>query len=77
MKMTYDPEVDALYIRLREGRFECMNVRVSEDVAFDIGPEGVIVGIEVLDATRTLGIDGPIRIDADGVQLPARIGTAA
>ena len=37
MKISYDPEIDALYIRLREGRHECRTVRLSEEVALNIG----------------------------------------
>jgi uncharacterized protein YuzE len=29
MKITYDAEVDALYIRLLEGKHECRTVRLS------------------------------------------------
>lgn len=32
-------------------------IRVTEDVAIDLGPHEEIVGIEVLDASKHLGID--------------------
>ena len=35
MKISYDPEIDALYIRLLEGRHECRTVRLSEEVALN------------------------------------------
>jgi uncharacterized protein YuzE len=38
MKILYDAEIDALYIRLREGRHECRTVRLPEEVALSIGP---------------------------------------
>ena len=37
MKISYDAEVDALYIRLLEGRHECRCVRLSDEVALNIG----------------------------------------
>ena len=40
MKISYDPEIDALYIRLREGKHECRSVRLSDEVAFNIGVGG-------------------------------------
>ena len=55
MKITYDPDADALYIRLLEGEYECRTLRLNEEIALNIGPDEVLVGIEVLDAKRTLG----------------------
>ena len=55
MKISYDPEVDALYIRLIEGDHECRTVRLNEEIALNIGPGEKLVGIEVLDATEVLG----------------------
>jgi uncharacterized protein YuzE len=54
MKISYDPEVDALYIRLVEGPREVTTHRLSEDVAINYGPDGQIVGIEVLDASSSV-----------------------
>jgi uncharacterized protein YuzE len=55
MKITYDPEIDALYIRLLESVYECRTVRLSEDIALNIGPNETLVGIEILDAKEVLG----------------------
>lgn len=55
MKISYDPEADALYIRLVEGRQECRTLRLNEEVALDVGPGEVLVGIEILDASHVLG----------------------
>ena len=55
MKISYDSEVDALYIRLLDGPQQCRTVRLSEDVALNIGPGEKLVGIEVLDAKQVLG----------------------
>lgn len=52
MKISYDPETDALYIRLAEGQQECRTLRLNEDVTLNIGPDETLVGIEVLDAHR-------------------------
>ncbi|MBN2470286.1 MAG: DUF2283 domain-containing protein, partial [Anaerolineae bacterium] len=52
MKITYDPEVDALYIRLRDEPVEVTTQRLSEEVAINYGPDGRVVGIEVLDASE-------------------------
>lgn len=54
MKITYDRQVDAAYIRFKGGRFQVTTHRLTEDVAVDFAPDGSIVGIEVLDASKYL-----------------------
>lgn len=65
MKITYDPTVDALYIRLIEEPMECRVIRLNEQVAVDLGPREQVVGIEVLDASEILeGLrDGKIKLE--------------
>jgi len=55
MKITYDSQADALSIRLREGKFECRTVRLTDDIALDFSSEGQLVAIEVLGASQ-LGV---------------------
>ncbi len=55
MKISYDPETDALYIRLVEGEYECRTIRLNEEVALNVGPGEKLVGIEILDAKQVLG----------------------
>lgn len=55
MRISYDPEVDALYIRLVEGQHECRTIRLNEEVALNMGPGELLVGIEILDATQVVG----------------------
>ena len=50
MKITYDPSVDALYIRLIDERIECEVIRLNDQIAVDIGPGERIAGIEIPDA---------------------------
>jgi uncharacterized protein YuzE len=57
MKIIYDPKVDAAYISFKTGPTQVTTVRLTEDVAIDLGPHEEIVGIEVLDASKHLGID--------------------
>lgn len=54
MRISYDPSVDALYIRLVEGAVECEVIRINDQVAINIGPGEQVVGIEVLDASEVL-----------------------
>lgn len=55
MKISYDPEVDALYVRLIEGEYECRTVQLNDEIALNIGPGEILVGIEILDAKEVLG----------------------
>ncbi len=48
MKISYDAEIDALYIRLLEGGHECRSVRLSDEVALNIDAGEKLVGIEIL-----------------------------
>ncbi len=57
MKLMYDSEVDALYIRLVEGQFECRTVQLSDEIALNIGPNELLVGIEILDARRMMRLN--------------------
>ena len=49
MKIAYDPQVDALYIRFLDEPVQVTTQRLSEDVA---APDGRVVGIEVLDVSE-------------------------
>ena len=54
MKITYDSQVDAAYIRFKSGTFEVTTQRLTDDVAVNYAPDGSVVGIEVLDASKYL-----------------------
>jgi uncharacterized protein YuzE len=55
MKISYDPEIDAMYIRLVEGQHECRTVQLTEEIILNMGEGELLVGIEILDAKETLG----------------------
>jgi uncharacterized protein YuzE len=50
MKITYDAEVDALYIRFIEATVTTQHV--AEGIALDYAADGRIAGIEILDARK-------------------------
>ncbi len=50
MTISYDAEIDALYIRLVEGEHQCRTLRLNDDIALNIGEKELLVGIEILDA---------------------------
>ena len=53
MRITYDSEVDALYIRFIEGTVTTEHV--APGVAVDYDAEGRIAGIEILDTVKHFG----------------------
>ena len=54
MRISYDPSVDALYIRFMEGPIDCEVIRLNDRVAINVGPEEQVVGLKVLDASEIL-----------------------
>ena len=59
MKTRYDPDADALYMRLAEGQV-AESDEVRPGIVLDLDAEGRVVGIEILDASQHL---------ADGADL--------
>ena len=53
MRITYDSEVDAFYIRFLETTVTTKHV--AEGIAVDYDAEGRIAGIEILDAIKRFG----------------------
>lgn len=53
MRITYDSEVDALYVRFVEGPVTTQHV--AEGIAVDYAADGRIAAIEILDARKRFG----------------------
>lgn len=53
MKITYDPEVDALYIQFLETTVTTEHL--AEGIAADYDQEGRLAGIEIIDALKRFG----------------------
>jgi len=58
MKISYDKEVDAVYIKLIEGEHQCRTLRLNDDIALNIGKGEKLIGIEILDAREVLANGG-------------------
>ena len=56
MRIDYDPQADALYIRLREGEVDD-TLEAGKYVFVDVDADGVPLGLEILFAGRTLAAD--------------------
>ena len=57
MKITYDAEADAMYIYLQGKPGEAVDHTevLGGGIAVDYGPGGVVLGVEILDASGKLG----------------------
>lgn len=55
MKITYDKKVDALYIELKVGVYDHTK-KMTGDILVDINKRGKIMGIEILDASKNIGL---------------------
>ena len=71
MKISYDPEIDALYNRFVEGKRECRTVRLNEEVALNIGEGEELVGLEMLDARELLGSGKAPAVVLEGLESAA------
>lgn len=56
MRIEYDPEADALYIRFRDTK-PTGNVDVEDGMTVDLDAKKQIVGIEILDVKHRLPPD--------------------
>ncbi|MCL5958401.1 MAG: DUF2283 domain-containing protein [Chloroflexi bacterium] len=71
MRITYDPEVDALYIGLRNVKAED-SIDLEEGVSVDLDSQGHIIGLEVLDASERLGADPLASLTIERLSLPLK-----
>ncbi len=67
MRITYDREADALYIRLHDAPAQCRVARLTDDVAVDYDALDEVVGVEVLHARRVLGNGGTPVVELQNV----------
>jgi len=63
MEIVYNVKTDLLYIRLDQRKQDVVNRRLSDAVVLDIGENDTIVGIEILDASKHLDLDGLLPVE--------------
>ena len=62
MKISYDPKVDAMYIRFKSGRYDHTK-KITDEILVDITQDGKVLGLEILDAKRQFGKIKPEKIE--------------
>ncbi len=65
MKISYDPEVDALSMTFREGTVTTKHL--AEGIAPDYDADGKLAGIEILDAIKRGGKDTLRQVVIEGI----------
>jgi uncharacterized protein YuzE len=66
MKISYDPEVDALSITFRDATVATKHL--AEGIAADYDSEGRLAGLEILEAQKRFGGPDTIRrLELEGV----------
>jgi uncharacterized protein YuzE len=55
MQLTYDPDLNIAYLRFRKKSAKVTTVEVSDELNVDLGPDGMVYGIELLNANEQLG----------------------
>ncbi len=54
MRLTYDPDFNVAYIRFRRKSAKVTTVVVTDELNVDIGPDGRVYGVELLNANEQL-----------------------
>lgn len=68
MKIEYDKEVDALYVRLQE-KYVARTVEIEEGLNLDLDDAGKLIGLEVLDATQRYSLADIFNISTENLIL--------
>jgi len=64
VKVFYDKEVDAAYIKFSEEK-PIGVIEVSEDINIDVTSSGEIVGIEILNVSKKFPIENLFKLEFD------------
>jgi len=54
VRVEYDKDLDIMYVRLREGKY-AFSEEISENAIMDLGDDGRILALEILDVSKILG----------------------
>jgi len=68
MKIEYDKEVDALYIRLQEKHVN-RTVEIEDGINIDFDKNGKLIGIEILNATDRYSLSDIFNIATENLIL--------
>lgn len=70
MQINYDPQADAIYIRLREGTVD-NTVEVNKYIYADVDENDIPLGVEILFASRVMATQDLTSISFNVSQNPS------
>lgn len=68
MKIEYDREVDALYIRIQEKKVSHTK-EIEEGINLDIDEDGKVIGLEIIGATERYSLEDIFNISTENLIL--------
>ncbi len=68
MRIEYDREVNALYIRLQE-KYVARTMELEEGLNLDLDEDGKLIGLEVLDATHKYSLTDIFNVATENLIL--------
>ena len=72
MKIEYDNQVDAIYIRLQE-KYVMRTVEIEDGLNIHLDENGKLIGLEVLDATERYALTDLFNISTENLNLENKI----
>ncbi len=72
MRIEYDREVDALYVRLQE-KYVARTIEIEEGLNLDLDENGKLIGLEVLDATERYSLADIFNVATENLILEKEI----
>lgn len=72
MKIEYDGEIDALYIRLQE-KYVAKTIEIEEGLNIDLDENGRLIGLEILDATERYSLADVFNISTENLILEEKM----
>jgi uncharacterized protein YuzE len=72
MRIEYDREVDALYVRLQE-KYVARTLEIEEGLNLDLDENGKLIGLEVLDATERYSLTDIFNVATENLILEKEI----
>lgn len=68
MKIEYDKEVDALYIRIQEKKV-ARTKEVEEGINLDFDAEGKVIGLEIIGATERYSREDLFKLSTENLMM--------
>ena len=64
MEINYNSKTDLLYIRIDKKKNSVINKRITDDIVLDLGKNDMIVGIEIMDASKHIHLEDilPVKV---------------